>query len=151
MMQVEKDNDGGCDSGKIRTSRYSSRPYLEPSRPSPDCFVPPKGATYTTSFVISSDFTQTNLFYAVNSHMSFTDNKHEYYPNRTQSPTWEGLGMFKYSSQLKFGKIKNYFPLIELVKTQLSIRKIYKRRWTHLKETGLSRILKYLGWDEAFV
>lgn len=29
-----------------RTSRYSSRPYLEPSRPSPDCFIPPKGATY---------------------------------------------------------------------------------------------------------
>src|SRR5687767_2620970 len=27
------------------TSRYSSRPYLEPSRPRPDCLRPPKGAT----------------------------------------------------------------------------------------------------------
>ena len=26
------------------TSMYSSRPYLEPSRPRPDCFTPPNGA-----------------------------------------------------------------------------------------------------------
>src|SRR5689334_9714892 len=27
------------------TSRYSSMPYLEPSRPRPDCLTPPNGAT----------------------------------------------------------------------------------------------------------
>src|SRR5581483_9398830 len=27
------------------TSRYSSIPYLEPSRPMPDSFIPPNGAT----------------------------------------------------------------------------------------------------------
>ena len=27
------------------SSVYSSSPYLEPSRPSPDCFTPPNGAT----------------------------------------------------------------------------------------------------------
>src|SRR5260221_3047686 len=27
------------------TSKYSSKPYLDPSRPRPDCFTPPNGAT----------------------------------------------------------------------------------------------------------
>src|SRR5471030_740317 len=30
---------------KALTSRYSSRPYLLPSRPRPDCLMPPNGAT----------------------------------------------------------------------------------------------------------
>lgn len=36
-----------CKAKNALTSRYSSIPYFEPSRPSPDCFTPPKGATYT--------------------------------------------------------------------------------------------------------
>src|SRR6266536_3016492 len=38
------------------TSMYSSMPYLEPSRPIPDCLTPPKGAT---SVVIKPVFTPT--------------------------------------------------------------------------------------------
>src|SRR5438046_10673531 len=38
------------------TSMYSSIPYLEPSRPIPDCLTPPKGAT---SVVIKPVFTPT--------------------------------------------------------------------------------------------
>ena len=38
------------------TSTNSSQPYFDPSRPRPDCFTPPKGAT---SVVMSPLFTPT--------------------------------------------------------------------------------------------
>lgn len=37
-----------CQRAVQLTSIYSSRPYFEPSRPSPDCFMPPNGATCRT-------------------------------------------------------------------------------------------------------
>lgn len=43
------------------TSRYSSIPYLEPSRPRPDCLTPPNGATCIEALKHTGDKLSTNI------------------------------------------------------------------------------------------